>query len=208
MLDKEVVILGYSGHAYVVADAAIESGMHLKFYADRKENISNPFQLEYLGNESDENFMGWSKDVDFILGIGDNVLRNKVAQLIIKKEKNILNVIHPHTSISKKFEIGFGNFISRNVAINALASIGNNCIINTGSIIEHDSKIGNAVHIAPGAVLAGNVTIGNNAFIGANTVVKQGIVIGENVIIGAGSVVIKNIENNSTYVGNPAKRIR
>ena len=51
------------------------------------------------------------------------------------------------------------------------------------------------------------VCIGNNVFVGAGSTILPGVSIGQNVIIGAGSVVTKNIENNSVYAGNPAKRI-
>ncbi|MDY0142884.1 MAG: hypothetical protein RBR97_13420 [Bacteroidales bacterium] len=44
----EVAIIGYSGHAYVVANAAIEMGIDLTHYCDIKTTESNPFQLEYL----------------------------------------------------------------------------------------------------------------------------------------------------------------
>ena len=43
---------------------------------------------------------------------------------------------------------------------------------------------------------------------GANAIVKQGVIIGDNSVIGAGSVVLKNIPANSTYVGNPAIKLK
>ena len=80
-------------------------------------------------------------------------------------------------------------------------------IINTGAIIEHDCSIGDFSHIAPGAVLAGNVSIGSGCMIGANSVIKQGVKVGDNVIIGAGAVVLKDVNAETTFVGNPAKQI-
>ncbi len=208
MLESKIILIGYSGHGFVVADAALESNIPLRFYAEQKIVSLNPYDLEFIGCEKDENFKGWEDDCHFILGIGDNHVRNKVAQSIIKKQKTILNVIHPSAQVSKKIEIGIGNFISKNVSINPLVSIGDFCILNTGCIIEHECKIFSTVHIAPGAVLAGNVEVGENSFIGANSVIKQGVKIGKNVVVGAGTVVIKDLEDNSVYVGNPAKKIK
>lgn len=208
MLESKIILIGYSGHGFVVADAALESKMSLQFYAEQEEVSLNPYNLEFIGNEKDEDFKGWKEDYHFILGIGDNAIRHKVAQSILKKQKTILNVIHPTAKVSKKVEIGIGNFISKNVSINPLVSVGDFCILNTGCIIEHECKIFSAVHIAPGAVLAGNVEVDENSFIGANSVIKQGVKIGKNVIVGAGTVVIKNLEDNSVYVGNPAKKIK
>lgn len=207
MSNREIVLVGFSGHGFVVADAAIASNLNLNYYSDKRPVSNNPFNLAYLGFEGDCDFSFWNNDYDFILGIGDNQIRRKTAELIRSKGRDIINVIHPTASLSAKVILGTGNFISRNVAVNVLAEIGNNCILNTGSIIEHECVIGNNVHIAPGAVLAGNVTIGNNSFIGANAVIKQGVTIGSDVIIGAGSVVIKNISNSIIVVGNPAKVI-
>ena len=49
--------------------------------------------------------------------------------------------------------------------------------------------------------------IGDNVSVGANVVIIGNITIGDNVVIGAGSVVVKDIPNNKTVAGNPAKEI-
>lgn len=207
MLNREVVLVGYSGHGYVVADVAIESSINLKYYTDKKSITKNPFDLSYLGFEGNLDYKFWNKDYDYILGIGDNLIRRKTADIIMSQGKEIPNLIHPSSSISNKAQFGIGNFISRNVSVNSLVRIGDICILNTGCIIEHECVIGNGVHVAPGAVLAGNVEIGDNTFVGANTVIRQGVKIGRNVIIGAGSVILKDIVDNKKIVGNPGKEI-
>jgi len=207
VLDNKTIIIGYSGHAYVVAESYIANGGNISFYADLKEASNNPFDLAYLGFESAPNFRGWDLSLNYILGIGDNNLREKAAKLILSKSNKLENVIDPHAVISKSTNIGNGVFVSKGVLINAFSTIGNFTILNTGCIIEHECEIGTASHIAPGAVLAGNVKVGDRSFIGANAVIKQGVVIGDDVIIGAGSVVIHNVEKNSKIVGNPGRLI-
>ncbi|WP_031425074.1 acetyltransferase [Flavimarina sp. Hel_I_48] len=207
MLDKEVILIGYSGHGFVVAETALLCGLKLNGYTEIHEIALNPFKLEYLGFESDANFEEWKTDKNYILGIGDNKIRVKVANLIRSRKKKIVNVMHPQSSVSKTCQMGEGNFVSKNVSINALARIGDYCILNTASIIEHECTIGNGVHIAPGAVLAGNVTVGDLSFIGANAVVKQGVRIGKNVTIGAGTVVLNDIADNQKIVGNPGRSL-
>jgi sugar O-acyltransferase (sialic acid O-acetyltransferase NeuD family) len=205
--DKKVILAGYSGHGFVVGEAALLSGLDLQHYADMREAVLNPFNLEYLGYEGDASFGGWEHDCDFILGIGDNTLRQKIAELILSKSKKLANVVHPSASVSQHITIGAGNFIGRNTAVNPLAVIGNWCILNTGCIIEHECVLHDGVHVAPGAVLAGNVTVGERSFIGANTVIKQGIKIGKDVVIGAGSVIISDIPDGKKVVGNPSREI-
>jgi len=205
--DKELILIGYSGHGFVVAEAALLAAMDLRYYSEIKESNSNPFELKYIGFEGNDFFQGWDEQYEFILGIGDNRIREKIANLIVARNKIIHNVIHHSASISQKIVLGNGNFIARNVSINPLVTIGDFCILNTGCIIEHECAIGNSVHIAPGAVLAGNVSIGDRTFVGANAVIKQGIEIGKDVIIGAGSVIIKNIPDGKKIVGNPSREI-
>lgn len=207
MQNKETILVGYSGHGLVVAEAAILSNIKIVGYTELKKLSQNPFNLDYLGFEMDKNFKEWNTSKNYILGIGDNSIRLKIGDLIREKNKEVLNVIHLTASITKLMTMGFGNFIARNVSINPNVKIGNYCIINTGAIIEHECVINDAVHIAPGAVLAGNVHLGSNTFIGANAVIKQGVKIGKNVVVGAGAVVLKDIADNLKVVGNPGRII-
>ncbi|MEN9907224.1 MAG: hypothetical protein RLZZ540_365 [Bacteroidota bacterium] len=207
MLDKELILIGYSGHGYVVAETALENSISLIGYSEKCILENNPFNLDYLGFEKEEDFIGWSKNASFLLGIGDNGLRQRIADLIESKGKKIISLIHHSASVSNSAIIGSGTFINKNVSVNALAIVGKNVILNTGCIIEHECVLSDAVHIAPGAVLAGNVSVGEKTFIGANAVIKQGIVIGKDVIIGAGSVVITNIPDGKKVVGNPGRII-
>lgn len=203
-MDKKIAILGYSGHAFVVIETAKLLGLAIEFYCESSLKDFNPYNLKLLGDERNAAF-NWNEDVDFLLGIGENKLREKTANLVLSHSKKIINIIHPQSFVSNSVQIGNGVFANANVSVNALSVIGNNCILNTGCIVEHECVIGNNVHIAPGAVLAGNVQIGDRTFIGANSVVKQGVKIGADVIIGAGTVVLNDVPDGVTIYGNPGK---
>ena len=45
MLENKTVIVGYSGHAFVVAESYIANGGNISFYADLNEASKNPFDL-------------------------------------------------------------------------------------------------------------------------------------------------------------------
>ena len=207
MSDNKNVIVGYSGHAYVVAESFLSKGYPLEYYTNLIKVDNNPFNLAYLGCETDSNFKGWDMKSAYILGIGENNLRYKIAQLLLNNSKIIESVIDENAIISKSANIGIGVFASKGVLVNAFSQIGDFTILNTGCIIEHECEISTAVHIAPGVVLAGNVKIGKRSFIGANSVIKQGVEIGDDVIIGAGSVIIKDVSSNTKIVGNPGRII-
>lgn len=203
---SKVILLGYSGHGYVVADLANQLKQELLGYAEFKPVLKNPFEMVYLGDETKESF-NWGQSNNYLLGVGNNKIRNKIAKRVEENKGHCLTLIHPDASISKVATIGDGTIICRNVAINALVKVGENVILNTSCSIDHECIINDNVHVAPGAVLAGNVSVGEFSFIGANSVIKEGVKIGENAVIGAGSVVIRDVPSNSKVVGNPAKEL-
>lgn len=205
--NNDISIIGYSGHSLVVLDAANEAGIIVSSYCEKDEKSFNPFNLKYLGDESKEHF-DWESVDSFILGVGDNRIRKKLAALITARGKQFITVVHPKARISALAQVGIGNFFAVSCIVNAFACIGNNCILNTACVVEHECYIFDHVHIGPGAVLAGNVTIGESSFIGANAVVKQGVIVGENTVVGAGSVVLHNIPSNEVWAGNPARKIK
>ncbi len=209
MLDsKEILIFGYSGHAYVVIDAAISCGFVINEYIDLVENKLNPFNLKYKGSENSINVENIINYKFSFPAIGSNEIRYKLVKYFSENNLNQSILIHPSSIISGISKIGLSTFISSAVVVNPLVKIGVGCIINTSVVVEHECNIGDFSHLAPGVVLAGNVNIGSFSFIGANSVVKQGVKIGNNVIVGAGSVVLNDIPDNETWVGNPAKKLR
>lgn len=185
----------------------MKAGISPKYYADVKKAVWNPFDLEYAGFEQNDDFMGWIDNYEFILGVGDNRIRDKLGMLVLSKGKQLVTVAHPRSEISDHSKIGIGTFVSAGVCINAFAEVRDFSILNTGCVVEHECKLGRAVHIGPGAVLAGNVTVGDRTFIGANAVIKEGVVIGDNVIVGAGSTILRNVENNMVVVGSPGREL-
>jgi sugar O-acyltransferase (sialic acid O-acetyltransferase NeuD family) len=203
----ENIVLGYSGHAFVVIDAALLCKQKVIGYSDFQKATINPYNLPYLGFEKDPAFDKWSEGKGFILGIGDNNIRDQAADLILQKNEILTTVIHPSSIIANNVQVGKGVFISSGAMINPLVELSTAVIINTGSIVEHECKIGKSSHIGPGAVLSGNVTVGEKTFVGANAVIKQGVKIGNNVTIGAGTVVLTDISDGAKIVGNPGYSI-
>lgn len=198
-MSKEVIIVGYSGHAFVVIDALLSSAYSVKGYCETEEKKENPYHLKYLGSEDK------IKDAACIVAIGDNKLREKIQSTIQKNGVELANAIHSRAVISKTVVMGKGNFVSAGATLNSMVKIGDGVICNTRSVIEHECVLGNYVHIGPGTVLCGNVKVGNSTLIGAGSVIIPNITIGKNVIIGAGSVVVKDVPDNSVIKGNPAK---
>ena len=207
-MKKTVAIIGYSGHAHTGVDILMACGYKVEAYCDNEAKETNPFNLLYLGSENDPAVQQKLKQYDYFIGVGNNnLLRRKIYETLFPLLGQPVNAIHPSAVISPSVKLNFGHFISANVSINALTELGMTAVCNTGCVIEHGCIVGDFTFIAPGAVLCGDVTIGENTFVGANSVIKQGVVVGKNVTIGAGSVILKDIPDNVTVIGNPARII-
>ncbi|MCG2613987.1 acetyltransferase [Terrimonas sp. NA20] len=202
--DLPVVIIGYSGHAYVVIDALQLSGRRVTAYCDQEMKTNNPFDLAYLGKEREATAQLSASD--YFASVGDNTIRKKICDFVgAAVNRPAITVIHPGATIASSATVDHGVLVAAGAVINALAVVRTGTICNTGSIIEHECRIGEYVHIAPGAVLCGNVTVGDNTFIGASSVIRQGITIGTGVVIGAGSVVTRDVPDGAQIFGNPAR---
>ncbi len=204
-----MILIGYSGHSYVINGILKSIGLKVTGYCDNEEKKYNPFSLKYFQGETSEVGLKALTQEDFFIAIGNNKIRKAVYNNLAIRNLLPVNAIHATAVIDDSVNIApHGVMIAPNVSINALARIGIGAICNTYSVIEHECIIGDFAHVGPGAVLCGNVSIGENSFIGAKSVIRENISIGKNVIVGAGSVVVKDLPDNVKVVGNPARILK
>jgi acetyltransferase-like isoleucine patch superfamily enzyme len=101
--------------------------------------------------------------------------------------------------------------------------IGDNCKIETGAFIPPGIIIKNNVFIGPHTCFTNDkkpdltnnksfsitpTLVEDGAAIGANATIVCGVTIHKNALIGAGAVVTKDVPENKTVVGNPAKILK
>lgn len=195
-----IYLFGAGGHGKVIADILECCGTAIGgvFDADQTKKIWDYPILSFPGPFDS------AKDA-IIISIGNNAIRKKIAaELNCRFE----TAIHPSAVISQHSFIGEGTVVMAGAIVNADTKIGKHCILNTGCSIDHDSVIADYVHISPQAVLCGGIRVGEGTHIGTGAVIIPGITIGNNSIIGAGAVVIRDVPDNSTVVGVPAKEIK
>ena len=195
-----MIIYGAGGHAKVVYDCLISQGDKLEGVFDDNPATETFIGLKVINPYLPNSFI----NEELIISIGSNKIRYELSRSIKHK---FGTVIHKTAFIAGKYELGPGAMILAKSVIQTEVQIGKHVIINTGAIVEHDCVIEDFVHIGPGAVICGNVKIGAGALIGANATILTGLSVGKWAVIGAGSVVLKDVEDNTNVVGNPANII-
>lgn len=208
---EKIVLLGGGGHAKVLIDLVNAFGNYeIVGIVDAQIDVGVSVSgVTVLGNDrilSELYEKGLINACIAVGSVGDNSKRKALYEKVKNAGFLIPALIHPSAVISGKAQIREGAQIMAGAIVQTDSIIGENTIVNTGAIVEHDCTVGNHVHICPGAVLSGGCLIGEGAFIGAGATVLQGIKIGRNSIVSAGAVVIKDVIDNTTVIGIPAKR--
>ncbi len=146
-------------------------------------------------------------NTSYIIAIGNAPLKKKIVKRLESRTINYTNIISSKSVMPQAYLRGVGIIVCDGVVSTINCSIGSHVLLNLNTTIGHDVAIGNYCSIMPGVNISGNVRIGEATLIGSGAVILQGITIGKNVIVGAGAVVTKNIPDNVTVVGVPAKPI-
>lgn len=201
---KKLVIIGASGHGKVVADIAQKNGYEQIHFLDDNDSVKNCGGYPVAGKCC----VFTEYDCDFIVAIGNPIIREKFLKILEDAGKNIPVLIHPHASVAENVTIGKGSVVAAGAVVNPDAVIGKGCIINTCSSVDHDCIVSDYVHVAVGAHVAGSARIGDRAWIGAGVTVSNNVTICEDCMIGAGAVVVKDISEKGTYIGVPARLMR
>ncbi|WP_051249610.1 acetyltransferase [Maridesulfovibrio zosterae] len=203
---KKILIFGAGGHGQVVADALL-----LMDGADPAAFLDDgvPAGTKILGIPVTGGFTSYREipHDGIVLALGNAELRKKIFKQLTEDGEKMFTVIHPSTVISPNVKIGDGCMIMAGAVINTGAEIKDNTIINTNSTIEHHNSIGPHSHIAPGSTLGGEVVVGEESMVGIGATVLPRINMGSRSTLGAGSTAIKNIPDDTTWVGTPAKEL-
>ena len=208
---NNIVVIGAGGHCRdILSILQYYKQFHIIGIADRDtgskgEEIAGNF-IKYSWGDLAEIYKRGTKNA--VIAVGDNKERKKLFLELSGMGFMIPTIIHPTAIIEKDAVVGEGSVICMGAKIGTKASIGRNCVVYTGSILDHEVQLGDHSYVSPGSNIAGRVVIGEGSFIGMGSTIKERITIGNNVVVGAGSVVIKDIPDNVTVAGVPAKHLR
>ncbi|MCA1593409.1 MAG: acetyltransferase [Acidobacteria bacterium] len=211
---KRVIIIGAGVHGREVAEIlrhqvqAVDAAALLGFVDDDKSLHGTVIdEVPVLGDFS------WFEGVDrsevaVICASGFSQARRVMVERASAIGLSFANAISPLVSLSPNAKVGQGVVMCQNSLACRGSVIEDHALVNLGAIISHDTQVGRYATLNPGVNLAGNVTVGEGSYLGIGCSVIQGISIGRWTIVGAGAAVIRDLPDNVTAVGVPARIIK
>jgi UDP-perosamine 4-acetyltransferase len=139
------------------------------------------------------------------IGIGSNEVRRRIFDRLKAAGVTVATCIAPHAFVARTAVIEEGAVICAGAVVGAGARIGRNAIVNTLASVDHDCVLGDDGMVAAGVTIAGTVRIGVNSFFGVKSAVIPGITIGNNVRVRAGAVIVRDVPDDVTVSGIPAR---
>lgn len=162
-------------------------------------------ELEVIYNI--EELLNVKEKINVVIAIGNAKIRKMIYNRIRENKMLIFpNIIDPSVIIGN-VSMGIGNIICAGTIATVNIKINNFNIINLDCTIGHDDILSDFITLYPSVNVSGNTTIDELVEIGTGTQIIQGKNICSNVIIGAGTVIVKDINEEGTYVGVPARKV-
>lgn len=203
-------IYGYGGHGLEVEELARIINLKenrwekIIFIDDAPEKTDDEkiFSFETIKSKYS------AGDIEFMVGIGEPVIRAKVFDKVKKESYNFATLIHPSATVAEDAVIEEGSMVAHNAFISVKVHLYSNVVIQPCASVHHECEVGKNSVVGTSASLGGMSSLGHNSFIGLNACVKQGIKIGNSSVAGMGAVVIKDVPDRAMVVGNPAKIVK
>jgi len=210
---RQILVYGAGGFAREVkdvVDAMEKAGKTIRcigFLDDAVKDHGRPLNDAPVHGGEDR-IRGFADQAEFLIGIGSPAAKKKIAGKIAAHGGRFGKAFHPTAVASRYVEYGEGSIVTAGVILTNRIRVGRHVILNLGVTVGHDCVLEDFVTIAPGVHISGNVHIGEGTDVGTGAVVIQGVRIGRWSVVGAGAVVTKDLPDNCTAVGVPAKVIK
>jgi len=206
-----MIVIGTGGFARDILQDVVD-GKEIRdifFFDDVNSYTSFYNEFVILKNMEEVKKIFDNGNTDYVIGIGNPILRQELNLKFSKLGGNLCHTISQFAKIGKyDVSIGKGCNILSNVIVSNSVRIGKCCILYFGVVITHDCIVGDFVELSPNVTLLGKCEVGSFTQIGANSTILPNIKIGSNVIIGAGSVVTHDLPDGSLAYGVPARILK
>lgn len=210
---KNLLIVGARGRGREVfrdfskTDEVRDGEMVIKGFLDSNSNALIGFRGNYPPIICSPEDYDIEPDDIFFVALGDPKWRKYYAEMIEKKGGRFYTYISPEAIVFENTIIGEGSYISRWSTISDNVILGNHVAIHTFSVLGHDAVVKDYGTLLSNVFLGGGAEVGECSQMSPKSMIIPHKKIGKNVIVGPGSVVMRNIKDDITVIGIPAKRV-
>jgi sugar O-acyltransferase (sialic acid O-acetyltransferase NeuD family) len=209
----DIIILGIKGMGLDIVDtveamAAAGRDVRVLGFLDDDPAVQGTFVGGYpvLGRLEDApRFEG----AQFINGVGSPASYRRKPAIVsatgLAEDGCWAVVVHPTSVVSSRAMLGAGTAILSLCNIAADARVGRHVMVLPHSTVSHETVVQDFVTIASGVCIAGRCEIGMGAYLGSNCGIREGIRIGARALVGMGAVVVRDVPDDVTVLGNPAR---
>lgn len=143
-----------------------------------------------------------------IFSYKNRFVRQKLIVSLGKIRKKFINLIHPHSLISEKAILGFGNIIYNNCNIFGKSKIGNFNILYPNVSIAPKSETKDNVLLAKNVTLGFKSKIYNSCSIQTNTIILENVKLAYGIRTMPNSIITKTFTQKNIIIGGyPARFI-
>lgn len=142
------------------------------------------------------------------MGIGTPEIRLALGEKLMERfpELDWPALVHPSVLMDwESSNIGKGVIICAGVIGTVNVRIGDFAGINLSCTIGHEAVIGRGAMLNPSVNVSGGVVVGDGVLVGTGAQILQNVAVGPGATVGAGAVVTKEVPENLTVVGAPAR---
>lgn len=185
---KRLLIVGAGGHGRSIAEAALASGKFdsIGFVDDAANQLLQVWGYPVWGTTTDLTQYRINADVA-IVGIGNNLLREKLCEKLLALEIKLATIIHPYAMVSQRAAIGPGTAIMAGAIIGTEAQLGTGVIVNSGAVVDHHAKVYDYGHLGVNACMAGGSILGKSSWMQAGSSLGYGVEVSTGVVLPPGS---------------------
>ena len=137
-------IYGYGGHGLEVEELARVINLKenrwekIIFVDDAKDKIDNEkiFSFEDIISKYSP------KDIEFMTGIGEPVIREKLYNKVKEKDYNFAILVHPSASVAESAVLEEGTMVAHNAFVSIKAHLFTNALVQPLACVHHECSVG------------------------------------------------------------------